>query len=166
MSSNVYSRHRGNSKARLRFTAMVNFNSELPQHIGDINILTVTSQWEEGMHARGRGKTEVRTCSAYEVESKLLSRGVCLCVWEEGREREREGERETALMIDARLPPLCSIEWLQQKAQNNIHDSLLCFFPPLFSCDSACRRTLRTLRCRGCAETELATETGSLASTS
>lgn len=66
--------------ARLRFTAMVNFNSELLQHVGDINILTVTSQWEEGMDARGRGKTEVRTCSAYEVESELLSRGVCLRV--------------------------------------------------------------------------------------
>lgn len=86
-------------------------------------------------------------------------------------ESAREGgrERETALMIDARLPPLCSIEWLQQKAQNNIHDSALGFSPPpppLFSCVSACRRRLRTLRCRGCAVTGLATETGSLASTS
>ncbi|KAJ3587658.1 hypothetical protein NHX12_011255 [Muraenolepis orangiensis] len=33
---------------------MVHFNSELPQHVGDINILTVTSQWEEGrMHGGG-----------------------------------------------------------------------------------------------------------------
>lgn len=33
---------------------------------------------------------------------------------------EKKRERETVVMIDARLPPLCSSEWLQQKAQNNI----------------------------------------------
>lgn len=35
---------------------------------------------------------------------------VCVCVW------ERKRERETVVMIDARLPPLCSSEWLQQKS--------------------------------------------------
>lgn len=64
-------------------------------------------------------------------------------------------------MIDARLPPLCSSEWLQQKAQNNIPDSLLCFF--LFPCVSASRRGLRSQLCRGDAETEPASEAGSLA---
>ncbi|XP_028445930.1 leucine-rich repeat transmembrane neuronal protein 2 [Perca flavescens] len=43
-----------NSKARLRFTAVVNFNSKLPQHVQDINILMVTSQWEGSGDARGR----------------------------------------------------------------------------------------------------------------
>lgn len=63
-------RMQNNSKARLRFTAVVNFNSKLPQHVQDINILMVTSQWEgrggereveeDGGGARGRWrKTEV-----------------------------------------------------------------------------------------------------------
>lgn len=44
-----------NKEASLRFTAVVNFNSELPQHVEDINILTVTSQCEE----KKRKKIEV-----------------------------------------------------------------------------------------------------------
>lgn len=74
---------------------------------------------------------------------------------------EKKRERETVVMIDARLPPLCSSEWLQQKAQNNIPDSLLCFFLSL--CVSASRRGLRSQLCRGYAETEPASEAGSLA---
>lgn len=38
------------------------------------------------------------------------SERVFVCVW------ERKRERETVVMIDARLPPLCSSEWLQQKS--------------------------------------------------
>lgn len=46
------------------------------------------------------------------------------CEWgrEQATEQEservfaRERERETVVMIDARLPPLCSSEWLQQKS--------------------------------------------------
>ncbi|KAK5865032.1 hypothetical protein PBY51_016228 [Eleginops maclovinus] len=63
-------------------------------------------------------------------------------------------------MIDARLPPLCSSEWLQQKAQNNIPDSPLCFF--LSPCVSASRGGLRSQLCRGYAETEPASHAGSL----
>lgn len=74
--------------------------------------------------------------------------------------RENEGERETEVMIDARLPPLCSREWLQQKAQNNIPDSLLCFFfLPLLSASQR-RWELRSQLCRGYAET--ASKAGSL----
>lgn len=83
----------------------------------------------KGERKEGGGGARLRcTNSVYEAENKWLSireRGGCLWEW------AREGERETAVMIDARLPPLCSSEWLQQKAQNNIPDSLLCFFSPL-----------------------------------
>lgn len=48
-------RMQNNSKARQRFTAVVNFNSKLPQHVQDINILMVTSQWK----GRGVCKREV-----------------------------------------------------------------------------------------------------------
>lgn len=41
---------------------------------------------------------------------------------------EKKRERETVVMIDARLPPLCSSEWLQQKAQNNILTPCSAFF--------------------------------------
>lgn len=113
-----------NSKARLRFTAVVNFNSKLPQHVQDINILMVTSQWEGRGGARGRWrKTEVHK----------------QCVWGREQVTEQESERvfvsvgekrerETVVMIDARLPPLCSSEWLQQKAQNNILTPCSAFF--------------------------------------
>lgn len=69
-----------NSKARLRFTAVVNFNSKLPQHVQDINILMVTSQWEgRGGQEGGGGRWGVQeggggrlrcTSSVYEAESK------------------------------------------------------------------------------------------------
>lgn len=74
---------------------------------------------------------------------------------------ERKRERETVVMINARLPPLCSSEWLQQKAQNNIPDSLLCFSPSLARglshslCVSAGGQRLHSQICRGYAETEL-----------
>lgn len=55
-----------NNKAGLRFTAVVNFTSELLQHIQVINILMVTS-WRR---RRGWRKTEVHTSSAYETKSK------------------------------------------------------------------------------------------------
>lgn len=111
---------------------------------------------EVGMQEGGGGRLRC-TSSVYEAESKWLSKRVrgCLWVW------ERKRERETVVMIDARLPPLCSSEWLQQKAQNNIPDSLLCFF--LSPCVSASRRGLRSQLCRGYAETEPASEAGSLA---
>lgn len=89
---------------------------------------------EGGELQEGGGGRLRCTSSVYEAESKWLSERVrgCLWVW------ERKRERETVVMIDARLPPLCSSEWLQQKAQNNIPDSLLCFF--LSPCVSASRR--------------------------
>lgn len=71
-------------------------------------------------------KTEVHkhcVCSTERRDGGRECEGVCVY----GREKERE----TVVMIDARLPPLCSSEWLQQKAQNNIPDSLLRFFFPL-----------------------------------
>lgn len=106
---------------------------------------------EVGMQEGGGGRLRC-TSSAYEAESKWLSKRVrgCLWVW------ERKRERETVVMIDARLPPLCSSEWLQQKAQNNIPDSPLCFF--LSPCVSASRRGLRSQLCRGYAEAEPASE--------
>lgn len=88
------------------------------------------------MHGRGAGGGERPRCAhAARVRAREQVTGqgsVSVCMREEGNERarERERERETALMIDARLPPLCSIEWLQQKAQNNIHDSALGFSSP------------------------------------
>lgn len=58
------------SKARLRFTAVVNFNSKLPQHVQDINILKVTSQWEgRGMQEGGGGRLRC-TSTVYEAKSK------------------------------------------------------------------------------------------------
>ena len=73
-------RMQNNSKARLRFTAVVNFNSKLPQHVQDINILMVTSQWEGrggereveedgGVQEGGGGRLRC-TSSLYEAESK------------------------------------------------------------------------------------------------
>lgn len=50
-----------------------------------------------------------------------------------------------------------------RKAQNNIPDSLLCFFFSLPPCVSASRRGLRSQLCRGYAETEPAQGAGSLA---
>lgn len=73
---------------------------------------------------------------------------------------ERERERETVVMINARLPPLCSSEWLQQKAQNNIPDYPLCFSPSLVRrlshslCVSAGGERLRSQLCRGYTEAE------------
>lgn len=136
-----------------RFTAVVNFNSKLLQHLQDINILMVTRRrGREGRVVGGWGVRLRCTSSVYEAESKWLSKRVrgCLCVWEGKR------ERETVVMIDARLPPLCSSEWLQQKAQNNIPDSPLCCF--LSPCISARRRGLRSQLCRGYAVTVLASE--------
>lgn len=60
-----------------------------------------------------RGETEVHTSSAYETKKQVTeARGASegQTVW------ESRGERETVVMIDARLPPLCSTEWLQQKS--------------------------------------------------
>lgn len=59
-----------NDKAKQRFTAVVNFNSKLPQHVQDINILMVTSQWEGKGDARGGGGGLRCTSSVYEAESK------------------------------------------------------------------------------------------------
>lgn len=167
---------------------MGNSDSSPLQHIEDINILRVTSQRGERGTERGRGARLRCTNSVYEAENKWLSKGERGGrLWEWARERERE----TAVMIDARLPPLCSSEWLQQKAQNNIPDSLLCFpplspllpislslslspLPPSLSlslspspahslslCVSASRRRLRSQLCRGYAVTEPGLEAGS-----
>lgn len=72
-----------NGKARLRFTAVVNFNSKLPQHVQDINILIVTSQWE----GRG-GKREVEEDGGCKREVEVHKQ----CVW--GREQVTEQESE------------------------------------------------------------------------
>lgn len=58
------------SNARLRFTAVVNFNSMLPQHVQDINILKVTSQWEGREMQEGGGGRLRCTSTVYEAESK------------------------------------------------------------------------------------------------
>lgn len=55
---------------RDRFTAAVNFNSMLPQHVQDINILKVTSQWEEREMQEGGGGRLRCTSTVYEAESK------------------------------------------------------------------------------------------------
>lgn len=96
------------------------------------NTLKVSIFWwwraSEGKGERkegGRSEAEVHKQCLWgreQVTEQERERGGCLREW------ARERERETAVMIDARLPPLCSSEWLQQKAQNNIPDSLLCFF--------------------------------------
>lgn len=78
----------------------------------------------------------------------------------------RGRERETVVMIDARLPPLCSSEWLQQKAQNNIPTPLSAFLPPALTrsrlshslCVSAAGQRLHSQICRGYAETETGLE--------
>lgn len=114
-----------NDKAKQRFTAVVNFNSKLPQHVQDINILMVTSQWEGKGDARGRWRgTEVHKQCVWSREqvTEQESERVFVSVGEKKR------ERETVVMIDARLPPLCSSEWLQQKAQNNILTPCSAFF--------------------------------------
>lgn len=83
---------------------------------------------------------------------------------EDERAWERKRERETVVMIDARLPPLCSSEGLQQKAQNNIPDYPLCFSPSLARrlshslCVSAGGQRLHSQLCRGYAETETGLE--------
>lgn len=82
------------SKARLRFTAVVNFNSMLPQHVQDINILKVTSQWEgremqEGGGGRLRGREQVT-----EQESERVF--VCVCGREKERERNSSDDRRQA----------------------------------------------------------------------
>lgn len=84
------------------------------------------------------------------------SERVFVCVW------ERKRERETVVMIDARLPPLCSSEWLQQK-KHRITSLTPCSAFSLSPCVSASRRGLRSQLCRGYAETEPASEARSLA---
>lgn len=75
----------------------------------------------------GSGGTLRCTSSVYEAQSEGLTKRVrgCLCVC--GREKERE----TVVMIDARLPPLCSSEWLQQNHRITSLLPALLFFPSL-----------------------------------
>lgn len=99
---------------------MVNFESKLLQHIRDINILMVTSQ--SGSEEGGAKMVHKQCVWGREQVTEQKSARMSEC----GRGRERE----TVVMIDARLPPLCSSEWLQQKAQNNIPTPLSAFLPP------------------------------------
>lgn len=76
---------------QLRFTAVVNFNSTLWQHVQGINILMVTSQWEGKATWEGGGGRLRRTRTVYEAESKWLSGRArdCSCVGEREREKQR-----------------------------------------------------------------------------
>lgn len=117
-------------------------------------------QYSDGDEPVRRREEQKMRCtnSAHEAETKWLSKSVRTSAC--GRERERE----TVVMIDARLPPLCSSEWLQQKAQNNIPDYQLCFSPSLASrlshslCVSAGGQRLHSQLCRGYAESETGLE--------
>lgn len=108
--------------------------------------------------ARGRWrKTKVHKHCVWGREQVTEQERVCVC----GREKERE--RETVVMIDARLPPLCSSEWLQQKKHRITSLTPCSAFFSLSPCVSASRRGLRSQLCRGYAETEPASEARSLA---
>lgn len=68
---------------------MFDFNSKVPQHIQDINILMVVSQWE------GRGRLGC-TSSVYKVPTKRLSERVRLSVGEKEREKNHSDDRRQA----------------------------------------------------------------------
>lgn len=140
----------GKVKTWLGFTAVVSFKSKLLQHVQDINILMLTSQ--SGKEGGGGKKWGAQTVRMKQRPSDWAK------VW--GWASMGEKERETVVMINARLPPLCSSEWLQQKAQNNIPEHPLCFSPSLARrlshslCVSAGGERLHSQLCRGYAETE------------
>lgn len=81
---------KNNDEASLRFTAVVNFNSKLPQHIPDINILMVTSQQEGMGDARGRWRVEEERGAQAECMRQRAREREGVSVWERKRERGKQ----------------------------------------------------------------------------
>lgn len=143
----------------LRFTAVVNFNSKLRQHVPIINILTVTSQWEGKGEARGRWrrKTEVHKNCVWgrEQVSERETKRLFVCLWERKEEREKPWWWST---------PGChhsaAVSGCNKKHRITSPTPCFAFFPS--PCVSSTRWGFRLQLCRGYAETEPTSKEGSL----